>query len=197
MQSFFSRFQKLPSIFFLISFSFNLNLNFTLSLYFAFSLNLNFSLFFSLFLDLCFTLSFSYSFSFSFFLFLEWSFTFLFAFHFIFSFIFTFAFSFSFPFDFLYLLLTLSLKTEQFCSQMRKYFGWEGTIDISENNYDHLICSFVFWNCVDEFVDKFFREDWDLIFVQSEKEWEVNIIKVDIQLRLFFFWIFKSYGHWF
>lgn len=63
----------------------------------------------------------------------------------------------------------------------------ESIIDESQSNADHFVSLFMLWNLVDQLVHKFLREELDLLGIEPQKEREVDVRKIDIELRLITF----------
>lgn len=71
----------------------------------------------------------------------------------------------------------------------------KGIIDEGQSDADHFVGLFMLGDLIDQLVHKFLREELDLLGIKSQKEREVDVSKIDIELRLITLGSFKTNRH--
>lgn len=85
------------------------------------------------------------------------------------------------------LLLSEFLESDEFFQDMLEDKWSESIIDESQSNADHFVGLFMLGDLIYQLVHKFLREELDLLGIEPQKEREVDVSKIDVELRLITF----------
>lgn len=85
------------------------------------------------------------------------------------------------------LLLSEFLESDEFFQDMLEDKWSESIVDESQSNADHFVGLFMLGDLIYQLVHEFLREELDLLGIEPQKEREVDVSKIDVELRLITF----------